>query len=240
LFSRAQQNPIPISLIVLGKHKICLVSQKRVNLGEEPLVHIVICGLVPRVLREHAVRSTRIHVRRLDVLLMYAVPLADGRRAAWGRHVVTSLGWHVPCRAGRWRVVAARQSVESIVVLMMLLLLVAMMLVMVLVVGIAAPATDAWTVMAETNVALWRSDRWHLSLRRIGCVRLRVHHGGTTSVLAWRSGHLTSGREHVGWRHRTRACLHHLLVLGPTVLKPNFNLKRKTTKNLVHSFSLYM
>ena len=55
--------------------------------------------------------------------------------------------------------VAARQSVESIVVLMMLLLLVAMMLVVVLVVGIAAPAPDAWTVMAETNVALWRSDR---------------------------------------------------------------------------------
>jgi hypothetical protein len=65
--------------------------EKRNNLCEKSLIHIVICGLVPRVLREHAVGRARVHVWRLDVLLMYAVPLADGRRASGRRHVVAPL-----------------------------------------------------------------------------------------------------------------------------------------------------
>lgn len=156
---------------------------------------------------------------------MYAVPLVHRRGAGRRRHVMASLRGHVPCWTRRWRVVAPGKSVESVVVLVMLLV-VRVMLVLVLVVRVAATA-DAGAVVAQADVALARPQwRRHLALRRVGRVRLRVHQRRAPAMLARRARHLASG-QHVRRGNRTRTGLHHLFVLRPTILEPDFNLKRK-------------
>lgn len=169
-------------------------------------------------------RGPRVHVRRLDVLLMYAVPLVHWRRAGRRRHVVASLRGHVPCWTRRWRVVAPGKSVESVVVLVMLLV-VRMLMVLVLVMRVAA-TSNTRAVVAQADVALARSHRGHLALRRVGRVRLRVHQRRAAAMLARRARHLASS-QHVRRGNRTRTGLHHLFVLRPAVLEPDFNLKRK-------------
>ena len=156
---------------------------------------------------------------------MYAVPLVHRCWASRWRHVMASLRWHVTGRTRRWRVVASRDPVKSVVVLMMLLLKMRVMLMLVLVVWIAA---YSWTVMAKTDVTLARANRRHLALRRVWSMRLRMHHRRSSTMTRW-SWHASWG-QHVGWGHWAWPGLHHLFVLWSPVLEPDFNLKEKKQK----------